>query len=76
MVEVPIHYQDSLEAVISDKMSSPDGDVVEKAESHGTRCFGVVTGRPDQGESVLDFPFHDGVYSVYNTPSRQTGYFP
>ncbi len=52
MVDVEIHDQDAVQAVIVSSGLGGDGDVVQQAEPHSTAGDRVVSRRPHQAERV------------------------
>ena len=52
------------------RLARGNGDVVEEAETHRPRPLGMVTGRPDRTEAVLDFAAGSGTTGI---AARNTG---
>jgi hypothetical protein len=52
-VHVPVEHEHPRGAELGDRRRGGDGDVVEEAESHRLRAFGVVPGRPHAAEAHL-----------------------
>ncbi len=61
VMHVPIDDQQPLEAVACAQVARADGDVVEQAKAHGPIRLGVVAGRPNEREAVVDVARHDRV---------------
>ena len=54
-------------------MFGRDGDVVEEAEALGLVEFGVMAGRPDQGQGIARRAAQDGVRGLNDAAGRQQG---
>ena len=46
VMHVEVDHRCAFNAVLRQRMSHADGNVVEQAEAHGVRAHGVVSGRP------------------------------
>ena len=53
----------------------PDSHVIEEAEAHGARRFGMVPGWADQAKGAGKIIGHNSVYGVNNSAGRFEGSF-
>ena len=58
VVDVEIHDRDALGAVDRARVAGRDRGVVEEAEAHRRRHFGVMAGRAGRDEGVADLARH------------------
>ena len=58
VMDVEIHDRHALGAVRFLRVPSGDGGIVEEAEAHGRRDFGVMSGRPGRDERVANLAAH------------------
>jgi hypothetical protein len=63
VVDIPVGDQDAPEAAGAEEMLGGDGGVVKQAKTLRLPAFGVMAGRPDEGEGVPAFPGEDEVRS-------------
>ena len=64
VMDVEIHDRDALRAMDGDGVPRGHGGVVEEAEAHGRRAFGMVAGRPHGDEGVVHVAAHDFVHRL------------
>ena len=58
VMNVEIDDRDALRAMGGLRVARGDGGVVEKAEAHRRRAFGVMAGRPRRDKGVGEAPAH------------------
>ncbi len=73
VMQVPVDDQDTPQTAVPPGVGGPDGHVVEQAETHGPMRFGVMTGRADQGKTVIDGPCRQGVDQDRQPPGGLEG---
>ena len=54
MMDVPVHDQDSAQAVAPAAEFGCKSNIVEQAEPHGMVPFSMVARRPDQGKGIIN----------------------
>ncbi len=72
VMRVVIHHQHAACPALQ-QVARRDGDIVENAEAHGARGFGVMTRRADQGERVGSLPRPDRAGALQGAACRQQG---
>ena len=73
VMNVPVHDQDTFEALHASRVARSDGDVVEEAEAHPVRGRRVVAGLSAAREGVLDIAINDRVHRVQDAARRKQG---
>ncbi len=75
VVDVGVNDAHPLDAVLHLQVAGGDGDIVEVAKPHGLVPLGMVAGRTDGAERVVQLTFHDPPGGVQYAPHRQISGF-
>src|SRR5271157_1716300 len=72
-MQVPIHNEDPLEAVLTGEVTCPDRNVIENAEAHGLSTLRVVARRPHESEPIIDLARKKRITQLQESSHRHTG---
>ena len=73
VVDIEVDDGDAVQAVVLDEVVGCQGDVAEQAKAHGFAGLGVVSGRADGTEGVVDLAGHDHVDGLDDAADRELG---
>ena len=73
VMHVEVHDRHPLQAVLIERMVGCDGNVIEKAETHGTVFFSVMTRRAHPTEGLAGLVLHHQVHGHHRRPRRPQG---